>query len=150
MAIKRICIKGKPTNIGFDEQGNIGRIESKIMASAHTPGPWVWVENGEIKAQRDVGKWDDYICRMPFSSLQEAEEISPTQIPNARLIAVAPELIELAKSARNAFAERIASLKEQLLEASFDTDDINDQIGHYQYLKKKVEGVIAKAEGKTS
>jgi hypothetical protein len=69
-------------------------MENKKTTPAPTPGPWVWQENGVIKAERDVGKWDDYICRMPFSSLEEAKEIGAQQIPNARLIAAAPELLE--------------------------------------------------------
>jgi hypothetical protein len=69
-------------------------METTLTASAHTPGPWVLCDNGEIKAQRDIGRWDDYVCRMPFSSLPEAREMGPSQIPNARLIVAAPRLLE--------------------------------------------------------
>ena len=67
---------------------------SKPTSPAHVPGPWVLRPNGEIKAEAWIGKWDDYICKMPFSSLEEASELSVRQLPNARLIAAAPELLE--------------------------------------------------------
>ena len=67
---------------------------AKETSSAYTPGPWIVQDNGEIKAEATIGKWDDYICTMPFSSMKEAREMGADQISNARLIAAAPELLE--------------------------------------------------------
>lgn len=53
---------------------------------AHTPVPWILCPNGEIKAQAWVGKWDDYICRMPFGSMREAEELGPSRLADAHFI----------------------------------------------------------------
>ncbi len=80
-------------------------METIATSSAHTPGPWVLCDNGEIKAQSYIGKWDDYVCQMPFSSLREAGEMGPDHLPNARLIAAAPDLQIAASVALDAMTE---------------------------------------------
>ena len=114
---------------------------------AHTPGPWVLRENGEIKAQAWVGKSDDYICAMPFNSPTEAREMGEHQIANGRLIAAAPDLLEVARSAAVAFEEHIECLRAELkTEGGFaDADDINDQIGNYQFLLDRLNRVLRQA-----
>jgi hypothetical protein len=77
-----------------------------MEATAHTPGPWVLCNNGEIKAQNNIGLRYDYVCRMPFDSLAEAEEMGPSQLPNAHLIAAAPELLDACRLVLCAFRLR--------------------------------------------
>ena len=69
-------------------------MEHLPTSSAHRAGPWQVTPNGTIKSVPDIGKWDDVICSMPFCSFDEAIEIGPDQIANARLIAAAPKLLE--------------------------------------------------------
>ena len=104
---------------------------ANATSPAHTPGPWVLRSNGEITAQTWVGKWDDYICRMPFNSLEEAAEIGAMQLSNARLIAAAPELLEVLRMAREQ-CERLPD------------DPETDLLVH------TIEAIIAKARGKTA
>ena len=110
---------------------------------ANTPGPWTYQfcddENAAFRIQCESDHSD--IANV-FSRNTHGE-----QEPNARLIASAPELLDMARSARNAFEERISCLKDELLEDFADTEDIQDQLGHYRCLLKKCEAVIAKAEG---
>lgn len=85
-------------------------------STAHTPGPWLLRPNGEITAQTWVEKWDNYICRMPFSSLEEAAEIGATQLPNAHLIAAAPELRQASQELYDRLQEYLDVSDDQLIE----------------------------------
>ena len=77
-------------------------------------------------------------------------ERSPDEMRSlAHLIRTAPELLAMARSARNAFRERISCLKDDLREEFGDHDDIENQIANYTYLLKKCDEVIAKAEGRS-
>jgi hypothetical protein len=64
---------------------------------------------------------------------------------NARLMAAAPDLLELARSFRNACDSRISILQEERAEPYADVDDLDDQIGHWTSLLSKCEAAIAKA-----
>jgi hypothetical protein len=44
------------------------------------------------------------------------------------------DLVRIARSAANAFEERISCLRDELKDAIDDHDDINDQIANYQHL----------------
>lgn len=87
-------------------------------SSAYTPGPWVLTESGRIRQQAIIGKWDDDICQMPFSSTKEAEEMGPQQLANAHLIAAAPELVEAAKEALMILSEIQCDLQDDKGEAT--------------------------------
>lgn len=105
---------------------------AKKTSSAHTPGPWVLRDNGTIQAQASIGKWADYICAMPFSSMEEAKEISPEQIFNAGVIAAAPQLLQAARNARS-FVGSIVS------------DNVNDH--GERALVDELDKAIGAAEG---
>src|SRR5262245_61078371 len=83
------------------------QMENQATESAHTPGPWVVRPNGEIKAHAWGEKWADYVCRMPFSSREEARELGPSHLPNAHIIAAAPDLLDACRLA-------VVSMKEAL------------------------------------
>jgi hypothetical protein len=72
---------------------------NRLPPPAHAPGPWLLRPSGEIVAQAWLGKRDDYICRMPISSLAEAAEMGPAQMGNAHLIVAAPLLLQRCKMA---------------------------------------------------
>ena len=40
----------------------------------HTPGPWYVSLNGKVK-QKGTEVNDDYICKMPFDTAREADEM---------------------------------------------------------------------------
>lgn len=73
--------------------------------------------------------------------MAKANEKTPAKSPD--LIA---DLLRIARSAASAFEERISALKDELLEEFCDVDDINDQIGNYQWLLDQHEKVIARAK----
>ena len=56
-----------------------------------------------------------------------------------------PELLRIARSAANAFRERISCLNDDLREEFADRDDIGDMIANYTYLLEEHRKVIAGA-----
>lgn len=68
----------------------------------HTPGPWVVNDAGEIEAQTailgQVYGAEDYPC----IDQEEIDEVAKECIANARLIALAPEMLGLLKAASSA------------------------------------------------
>lgn len=111
-------------------------------SQAHTPGPW------HIDRLSNCSP----ICIKPVPGTVVCD-IGGTDAEseaNAQLIAAAPELLEMAESARNAFEERLSCLHEQRLEDFADVKDLDDQIGNYEWLRDKCEAMIAKAKGKAA
>lgn len=54
-----------------------------------------------------------------------------------------PELLQTVKSCVVAFGERLSCLNDELKEDFADEDDINDQIGNYEYLVDMCNRAIA-------
>jgi hypothetical protein len=117
--------------------------------SGHTPGPWM------------LTSIDEYNVAYRFHADVDFPDIAEVFIRNtdaecdgnARLIKTAPKLLAFARSARNAFKERLDCLDTERIDAICDGDDeccgdIDDQIGNYQYLLGRAEAVIAEAEGR--
>ncbi len=121
-------------------------MENTETPSAHTKGPWtIRVVNmtTAVVSERGVVIAADLYDEAMNPSIDEIDA-------NACLIATAPDLLRCAESAANAFRERISCLKDELREDFCDADDINDQIGNYQWLLDQHRKVIAKAKGKAA
>lgn len=108
----------------------------------HTPGPWViGAGYGRYKTEitgpgRAVGGvW----TRRDAGALSDERRIEddPEGIANARLIAAAPELLEAAKSARDALAVAIKAAWEGSTDA-----DVAEHV-----VIKKLDAAIARATG---
>ena len=118
---------------------------------AHTTGPWQVRQNAETPLYVVAKASHGFVCVADIWGMEEQRNIDDEARANARLIAAAPDLLDMARSARNAFEERISCLREEREEVLDDTDDeeccedLDDQIGNYEYLLRKAEAVIAKA-----
>jgi hypothetical protein len=112
--------------------------------SAHTPGPWfadlvdlIIYTSGDTASKIAV----------VHQQLEPSEDSDVTS-SNARLIAAAPDLLKLARSFRCSCGERLSILREErnvLWMQAFETDDIDDQIGHWTTLQNTCDAVIAQA-----
>ncbi len=74
---------------------------NETAVQEHTPGPWVVVNGGTIRA--DGGKRPVAMCHC--SAVWNTSDSTPTRFEceaNARLIAAAPELLEACRSALDA------------------------------------------------
>ena len=90
----------------------------------HTKGPWnIRKSGGKYKITADTGTLDGPECVAVVSDFNSSSRA------NAELVALAPELLEIAKAYRN------------LLRTLAHTDG---QVATYQH----IESVIARAEGK--
>ena len=124
---------------------------SPATSSVHTPGPWRVRQNAETPLYVAAKASHGFVCVADIWGVEEQNEIDGEARANARLIAAAPDLLEMARSARNAFEERISCFREERQEVLDETDDeecceeIDAQIGNYEYLLEKAEAVIAKA-----
>ncbi len=106
--------------------------------SAHTLGPWQ-IETFETPDGRTGYCIIGHSREAPVAKVELlcSESI---EAANARLIATSPDLLRLARSAANAFEERLSCLsdeRQELVEAGIDDEDlsdIDDQIGHYEAL----------------
>jgi hypothetical protein len=67
-------------------------------------------------------------------------------LANAYLIAAAPELLSLAHTFLSACHVRTSILKDELKEQWCDTEDVQDQIGHWNALAELCNRVIAKTQ----
>jgi hypothetical protein len=126
---------------------------SPATASAHTPGPWnVYSRDGRtfIAAENPEPIGEDTsaysrICDIPHCS---DGRIPSCRMANARLIAAAPELLDMAKQYSSDCKTRIALLNDEIISGDDpDIDDLEDQIGHWTATKKQVDAVIAKVQG---
>jgi len=103
-------------------------------ASRHTPGPWFanTMSDGSILIHPRVG-----ISVMAFTP----RKAFPEDIPNARLIAAAPELLEALRTAANtlAWAAQEAEARKSLPKAV---------IGGIRHHASQARTAIAKAEGR--
>ena len=124
---------------------------SQTTSSAHTTGPWQVRQNAETPLYVAAKARHGFVCVADIWGVEEQSEIDSEARANARLIAAAPDLLDMARSARNAFEERISCLREERQEVLDETDDeeccedLDDQIGNYEYLLAKAEAVITKA-----
>lgn len=121
----------------------------KTQKSQHTPGPWVaedhmkngmWAVLGqEYTVENEFG---DYIRPVVVSVMGGGKRPFNTQTEaNARLIAAAPELLEVAKIA--AYIATNPSEANELCDWEKGGYD-----GPLQLLEEKARAAIAKAEGK--
>ena len=123
---------------------------NETSSPAHTPSPWQVRQNAETPLYVAAKARHGFVCVADIWGMEEQRDIDDEARANARLIAAAPDLLDMARSARNAFEERISCLQEER-EAIDETDDeeccddLEDQIGNYEYLLRKAEAAIAKA-----
>lgn len=115
-------------------EGNSRRASATATPSAHTPGPWNidGQFDSEISVEILSGRADDpkaiQICELvPF-----LEDWTPEEIANARLIAAAPELLEVAHELCRVFSLEPVGTLVNALEALYNRTRI----------------LIAKAEGR--
>ncbi len=64
----------------------------KNEKAKHTPGPWVVTDYGEIKNAEKLDR-GDYVCRLPFQSEFERQEM-PEASANARILSAAIDMYE--------------------------------------------------------
>ncbi len=96
-----------------------------MKTQTHTPGPW------ELRHERHLGK-TDHIIKIGTSAVYFQRGVGQTEaetVMNARLIASAPELLEIAHAYRN------------LLKSMSHSDGEVATFNH-------IESVLAKAEGR--
>lgn len=110
----------------------------------HTPGPWS-VNGTEMDSARFwiwASDKSQYI-----GSVGLLDDPKPSDPANARLIAAAPDLRAMVQTAKSAFSERLSCLEDERREAlqfDGDTEDIDDQIGHYEALVRQCDSALPK------
>lgn len=110
----------------------------------HTPGPWS--VNG---TQMDCARFWIWASDKSqyIASVGLLDDLNPSDLANARLIAAAPDLRATVQTAKSAFGERLSCLRDErreVLQFDGDTDDIDDQIGHYEALVKQCDSALEK------
>lgn len=124
---------------------------------AHTPGPWTLEENDDmdfaIELRADSGsKHLAYIASMTeaseddYDTAEDCEANVEECSANARLIAAAPDLLDLARTFWLVCDGRLGLLKDDEKDWRGD-NEWRDMVGHFTALRKKCERVIAKVEG---
>lgn len=124
-------------------------MESITTPPAHTPGPWNTHDYGDDKypwiiIEADLGHHVAAVERYLGKDDRSAAD--------ARLIAAAPALLNLARKLVIVCHDRLADLKEEAERLSdfFSEeaeDDILARIDHYTSLKSEAENAIALIEG---
>jgi hypothetical protein len=133
-------------------------MENTVTLSGHTSGPWsLEREDDRLELKGDSGSKP--IAHIYDSLNSEENEIDEGELErdaqeyaaNARLIAAAPDLLDLAQRFQWSCEERLSILEEELEEArSFvgedGTDDIDEQIEHWEWLLRKCNAVLASVQ----
>jgi hypothetical protein len=111
-------------------------MKNSRASSAHTTGPWmVYVTPGDTL----------YISSPKHNIAAICNNAKPEELAaNARLIAAAPDLLRLARSFHCACTERMSILRDERAEAFADTEDIDDQLGHWGVLLNQCAETITK------
>ena len=98
----------------------------------HTPGPWtVYDDSNDGKTNRiEIAARGKTVARI-YQSVPEED------LPNARLIAAAPDLLEA-----------LVELSESFVDTYFDDPRSDEEIdGHQEFWENKARAAIAKATG---
>ncbi len=127
----------------FFLQSLMGPVQKHLVSdgntsSAFTAGPWDHYDYGDkkyptIKIEDDRGN--------PIAYIDRSDRGPAVSAANARLIARAPDLLNLARKLIVVCDDRLAELREE--SDQWQDSDITDRINHYVSLKHEAESCIS-------